>query len=167
MKHAHRLRNAALAAMAALAGLLAQSAVAALPEPDAIYYGKLSLDGFPLSAGQVVTAQVAADVLDAYTMGSIPGLGGAVTGEGNFYRLRIGLEHLLAGDPPSPGIGSLGTQAIVYVDGGPVAVVFIGGRGGVTRLDIAGSSSFGLTDGDSDGTLDIADNCPAMANDQN
>ena len=162
MKRAPRLRSTLLG----IVGLwLAAAAGAALPEPDAVYYGRITLDGLPLASGQVVAAQVGADVLASYTMGSVPGLGDAFTGEGDFYRLRIPLEHeAFAGEPGTLGVARVGTQAVVTVDGGPIGVVFVGGRGGVTRLDIAGSSSFELTDSDGDGIVDLVDNCAGLAN---
>ncbi len=163
----HRRLRAGLALLRASVCVLAlaPAATAAVPEPDAVYYGRITLDGLPLTSGQVVSAQVGADVLASYTMGSVPGLGDAFTGEGDFYRLELPLEHeAFAGEPTTPNTARVGTEAVVYVDGGPVGVLFVGGRGGITRLDIAGSASFTLGDADSDGIVDLVDNCGGLSN---
>ncbi len=125
-----------LIALAATALFRAQAAV---PEPDNIIYGTITLGSNQVTAAQTnvivsASATLNGPPIDTYQMGSLPGAG-------NDYSLRITLESL---EPVANPAAALSNQ-LVYIsvnDGTGVraqASVVIGGRGAITLLNLAGA----------------------------
>jgi formylglycine-generating enzyme required for sulfatase activity len=151
-----RCRLRPILACACTASLVAATAFdperahAGIPEPDAVFYGFVSLDGTPQTAGHVLSIRRGSELLAEHALGTAPGPAG-------LYVLRVRIESA-AGGPAAPGTAQIGDAATVLVDGVPFMQVHIGGRGRVVRLDLAASSA-GPPDLDADGVQDFRDNC--------
>lgn len=129
----------------ALLVLCALSGQAAIPEPDNLFYGGITLDNEPVTAAQtdvVIEARRTADgpVLASYRMGSDPALG-------NFYLLRLPLESVAG--TANPDATRVGDSVFITLldDGGLRAQTgfVINERGSVQRID------FGVVETDVDG----------------
>jgi len=123
----------------ATAGLF--RAQAAIPEPDNVIYGLITLGTNLVTAANTnvlisASAQWNGPAIASYQMGWQPAAG-------NFYTLRISLESLLPLANPAAAL----SNQLVYLsvnDGTGVraqASVVVGGRGQMTRLDLAGAIS--------------------------
>jgi hypothetical protein len=107
-------------AMTAIVVLLWGEAFAKLPEPDNIVYG-LAGDG-----AVTVSLSVDGQPIASYRMGENPNAG-------DFYVLRIPMDSL---DPAEPGTARPGDTATVLVNDEAVALIKLGERGSVYRLDL-------------------------------
>jgi len=115
-------------------------AQATVPEPDNIIYGTITLGTNLVTAAQTnvivsASATLNGPAIASYQMGWLPSAG-------NFYSLRIALESLLPVVNPAAAL----SNQLVYLsvnDGTGVraqASVVVGGRGQMTRLDLAGAN---------------------------
>jgi hypothetical protein len=122
----------------AAAGLI--RAQAAIPEPDNVIYGLITLGTNLVTAANTnvvisASAQFNGPAIASYQMGWLPSAG-------NFYTLRIPLESLTPVANPAAAL----SNQLVYLsvnDGTGVraqASVTVGGRGQMTRLDLAGAN---------------------------
>lgn len=135
-----------------LAILLATaSARAALPEPDNLLYGSISLDDVAVTAARVdvaveVRRTAGGPAISRYQMGNDPTVG-------NFYSLRIPLES--GGGTPSENASATGDPLfIVVTDASGVraqAAYTVGERGEVLRLDFGAA----VSDADGNGIADL------------
>ena len=126
--------------------------LAGIPEPDAILYGTVWIDGNPVGEGDnvTVTARVdeASDAIATYHMGDNPAAGDS-------YVLRLRLESLADGSAQSDNAALIGQTARISVQQGTgpealVALFTIGDRGQIMNRDL-GAGDFG---GDGDVDLD-------------
>ncbi len=138
---------------------VAGAALAGIPEPDAIYFGSVQVDGAPAANGTLISIREGSDgageLLDEFTLGGVPSAG-------DLYVLRIPLEAS-EGGALSGGSAQVGDQGIVFVNGIAAGLVSIGSRGRVVRMDIAASSTT-PPDVDGDGAFDFVDNCGGVPN---
>jgi hypothetical protein len=115
-------------------------APAAVPEPDNVIYGLITLGTNLVTAAQTnvvisASAQWNGPPIASYQMGWLPSAG-------NFYSLHIALESLLPVVNPAAAL----SNQLIYLsvnDGTGVraqASVTVGGRGQMTRLDLAGAN---------------------------
>ena len=105
---------------------------ARIPEPDNIIYG---------IAGEGVVSvslKVDSEVIASYTMGENPEAGG-------HYILRVPMDSL---DPARPGTAQTGSTAAICVNENPepVAVLTLGERGTIYRLDFNDTDGDGMAD---------------------
>lgn len=109
---AARRRTLRLGAPLLLAATLARSSTAGLPEPDAVLWGTLTLDGTPITAQRTDVLLLARDpesntTLASYRMGASPAAG-------DHFVLRIPLQSDLP-PPPLPTSARLGSQIEIQV----------------------------------------------------
>jgi hypothetical protein len=126
---------------------------AGIPEPDAILYGRVWVDGNPIGATDDVTviARVdeAPDPVGTYHMGDNPAAG-------DLYVLRLRLESVADGSTQSANAALIGQTARIFVQQGSgpasqVAQLVIAGRGQILNLHL------GPGDFDNDGDVDLGD----------
>ena len=102
-------------------------AVAEIPEPDHLFWGRASYFGEDLSDGEVtVTVNDDPTVLARYELGSSPELGPQ-------FVLRVPMDST---GSRAAGTARLGDLALFYINGELAGEKAIGDRGTVTRLDI-------------------------------
>lgn len=128
-------RRRSLAALALPVALLAALHIPAaavrgdlIPEPDAIFYGRIGIGGMPVTEG-TVTLQRGSDELDRYAIGSLPEAG-------TFYVVRARLFYPTAGDPPPADGALIGETVRLLLDGEPRMEFTITERGMVTEFNI-------------------------------
>jgi formylglycine-generating enzyme required for sulfatase activity len=137
---------------------LAAPSWAGIPEPDAIYYGTLRIDGVPQTASSAASIELrrGTQVLQAQTqlVQSTPE---------DLYVARLSLEAA-DGQGSCASCARVGERATVWVIDGAseheTALVEIGTRGRVTRQDLAAYTD--PPDLDMDGVPDFRDNCVAF-----
>jgi hypothetical protein len=112
--------------------LVSGGALAKLPEPDNVVYGVIRADTV------TVSLQVRGQSIASYTKGENPAAG-------DFYVLRVPMDAL---EPAEPGTARPGEPAKLFVNGQPVALVALGERGTIHRVDLS------MTDLDGDGLSD-------------
>jgi len=94
--------------------LLATAVSAGIPEPDAILYGNVTLNGVPQTVADNVTVTARVDGV-AQSIGSYK-LGDNVPAE-NRYVLRMRLESLADGSTQSSNKAAVGQTAHIYIQG--------------------------------------------------
>ncbi len=104
------------------------TAMAEIPEPDHIFWGKATYFGDDLGGGDEVSVTINDDptVLASYRIGAQPELGSQ-------FVLRVPLDST---GPRLPNTARVGDQARFYINGEPAGAKTISARGTVTRLDI-------------------------------
>lgn len=145
-----RLKFSAWVAVGIL--LACQSAVAALSEPHAVFYGRVVAENRLLLDGDshfTVSARLNGTVLDSFVMGS-----NSSTGLEHHYVLRVPMDsvgvrsagHARAGDQLQFFVSSLAGEELL-------GAATAGERGQITQLKL------GMVDVDNDGVDDDSDNC--------
>lgn len=115
--------------------LTAGTGLAKLAEPDNIIYGPVTLNGVPVTTGEVtLTINGSVAPLARYTLGSN-------TATANVYILRVPLDSYA---PKDPEAAQQGEMAGIYLNGQLVATAAIGKRGTVIKIPL--ESCFPLTD---------------------
>ncbi|MFQ5495918.1 MAG: hypothetical protein ACE5EX_11120 [Phycisphaerae bacterium] len=131
----HRHLSIALGVAMACGVLPAHSGI---PQPDAVLYGNIRLDGLPVAATDDVTvvARVdgVAEPVGRYKMGSS-------SVAGNLYVLRVRIDAAVAGSPVGANAAQLGQTVALSVQRGAGAETFIreyriGRIGALQRLDL-------------------------------
>ncbi len=148
-----------------VSGAMANWSFGGIPEPSALLYGTISIDGLPVSAADDVTVIARVDgVLDAvgsYHMGDNPGASGQCTDGADCYALRLRLENLADGSSQSDDAALVSQTAHIYVQDGAgpellAAEFVITDRGMIENVDLDVSSEL-LGDIDGDGDVDFVD----------
>lgn len=121
--------------------------MAKIPEPDNIIYGPVTVNGLPVTTGEVtVTVNGSPAPIAQYSLGSDPN---AV----NSYILRIPIDSL---DPRDQNAARPGDQARIYLNGTLAVTAVIGTRGTVIRIPLSTCSQITTfyKDADNDGYSD-------------
>lgn len=130
---------------------------AAIPEPDVVLYGHVSVDGIPVGADDDVTivARVAeaSQPIGSYHMGDNQGAG-------DLYVLRLRVESLADGSSQSVNKALVDQSAQIYVQegGGPeqlTASFVIPARGAVQIFNLP--AEYAAADFEPDGDVDLSD----------
>ncbi len=133
--HLSRISNGVIASVlaAALFQCVGSSPAAGdpIPEPDAIYYGHVFMNGV-LQTGLTLSLRSGDTVLDQYTIGSS---GAAAT----FYVLHARLFSAATGDPRPQGGAFIGDTLSIFFagEGAPRKQFQIQDRGEIVQLDIS------------------------------
>jgi hypothetical protein len=110
--------------------LLCAPVQAALPKPDAVFYGSVTIAGVPATSGFVIRASLPSGVIASYTIGESAAAGGS-------YVLRIPMQQQTsAGEPPPGGFAFDGTTATLSVGTANATTAVLNG-GSVTQLNLA------------------------------
>jgi hypothetical protein len=134
-------------------------ALASIPEPDVVLYGSVRIGGLDVTVFDNV------DVFATHGSASDPQVGsyhlGDIPEAGNQYVLRIRLESLADGSPPSADAARVGDTVNIYgtIFGGPaelLATYAISGRAIVRAYNLPFTCG-GPADFDCDGDIDLTD----------
>jgi len=107
--------------------LMAGTALAKIPEPDNIIYGPLSVNGQPLTSGEItLKVEGSPVILASFSVGSSPYAG-------NSFILRVPMD---SGDPQSPSAARQGDVAGIYLNNQLAATVTLGPRGTVMKVPL-------------------------------
>lgn len=106
------------------------SGAQAFSEPDAIYYGTVSIDGALASPGTEVSARRGGAVVAAYELGSTP------MGSGS-YILRIPLMPVESMLLQEPGVVRIGDSVGIFVGASEAGTVLVDERGTIEQLNLA------------------------------
>jgi len=113
-----------------LVGASGLSHAGGIPEPPAIIFGSVAVDGQPVVSGIAIEARVAGRTLDRYTLGSDPTAGG-------LYVLRVPLVGGSLGAPMPLDAARIGDEVAVFAGGLDTGSrVDIDARAQVTRVDL-------------------------------
>lgn len=133
MRHRHQ---AVALSVVMVCGVL--PALSGIPQPGAVLYGNIRLDGLPVVATDDVTVLARVDgvplPVGRYKMGS-----SSVAGD--LYVLRLRIEAPVPGSPVGPGAARLGQTVALFVQRGTGAETFIreyriGAIGAFQKLDL-------------------------------